>query len=186
MKIGIISDTHNLVLPSLYQLFSDINLLIHAGDVESSRVLPEIKAICSNLVRVAGNRDFDEYPPEREYRIFTEQGLKFFVVHNLTTPSHMLGKNKLLIEQHRPDIVVFGHMHIPFIELRQGTLVLNPGQAGWGKNRTRTALKVKLNGQRIVCQLYTLEETTASLTSNHTFLVDSSLSYGRIIKASEF
>jgi len=186
MIIGIISDTHNLVLPSLYPLFAYADMLIHAGDVESSSVVPQIQAICRNLIRVAGNRDLDEYPPEREYSIFKEHGVKFFVVHNLTTPNRILGKNKLLIDQHKPDIVVFGHMHTPFIEVHHGTLFLNPGQAGWGKNNTRTALKVQFKGQHICCQLYTLEETKSSLTSNHNFLIDPNRLNGSIVQITDY
>lgn len=182
MIIGIISDTHNMVLPSLYKLMSDVEMLIHAGDLENIRVLPEIQAICHNIIRVSGNRDFDEYPPEREYRVFEEKGIRFFVVHNLTTPTRLLGKNSILIQKLQPDIVVFGHMHAPYIEARNGTLFLNPGQAGWGRNSTQTALKVYLEEQQIVCHLYKLGQNESSLIANHIFLVNHSRNHARIFE----
>lgn len=184
MIIGIISDTHNLVLPSLYSLMSDVEMLIHAGDLENTHILPEIQAICHNLVRVAGNLDYNEYPPEPEYRIFKEKGIRFFLVHNLTTPTRILGRNSLIIEKYKPDIVVFGHMHVPYIEVRNGTLFLNPGQAGWGRSSTQTALKVHLVEQQIVCLLYKLGETESSLISNHTFIVNPNRNYARIVQKS--
>tara|TARA_B100000686_G_scaffold288359_1_gene314433 strand:+ start:2166 stop:2378 length:213 start_codon:yes stop_codon:yes gene_type:complete len=61
MRIGIISDTHNLVRPEVYQIFEDVELLLHGGDIGEREVLIELEA--TDPVRaVLGKNDCRLHP----------------------------------------------------------------------------------------------------------------------------
>ena len=41
MKLGLISDTHNLLRPEVLATLSDSDAILHAGDINSQRILDE-------------------------------------------------------------------------------------------------------------------------------------------------
>src|SRR5262249_40243219 len=54
--LGIISDTHGLLLPEVLQVFSSVSLILHAGDIGSSEVLDGLRTLAP-VVAVRGNND---------------------------------------------------------------------------------------------------------------------------------
>lgn len=123
--IGLVSDTHGLVRPSLAAALDGVSLILHAGDVGGESVLRALKAIAP-VRAVLGN--VDPPGPPLESRITMEAGgLSIHVSHG-----HELGSpapDKLL-SRYRADVIVFGHTHKPVVH-REGTrLVVNPGAAG--------------------------------------------------------
>tara|TARA_B100000686_G_C16663771_1_gene902448 strand:- start:732 stop:944 length:213 start_codon:yes stop_codon:yes gene_type:complete len=57
MKIGVISDTHNLVRPEVFRVFKWVDLILHAGDIGEKDVLIDLEAIAS-VRAVLGNNDY--------------------------------------------------------------------------------------------------------------------------------
>jgi predicted phosphodiesterase len=45
MRLGIISDTHGLLRPEVYDVFSGVDHILHAGDVGPAELLAELGAI---------------------------------------------------------------------------------------------------------------------------------------------
>jgi hypothetical protein len=169
MKIGIVSDTHNVIPNILHTLFIGVELLIHAGDLEDPHILPELNALAPNVARVAGNCCRFEHPRAPEHLIFEQFGLKFFVVHNLLFPNRLSSYNASIIQHHQPDVIVFGHTHRPLIDLINGSLFINPGQTGKGSAPNRTAALLTIESETLTCQIFRLFEKTYQLDSQLVF-----------------
>lgn len=123
--IGLISDTHGLVRPSVFQALQGVELILHAGDVGSG-VLPELRAIAP-VIAVCGNTDRIGDPElarsiEREF-----DGVTVHVSHG-----HELGspKPEKLLETYDADVIVYGHTHRQVVHRHDGRWVVNPGAAG--------------------------------------------------------
>ncbi|GHO43398.1 metallophosphoesterase family protein [Ktedonospora formicarum] len=128
-RIGVISDTHmppHKRLPeSLWQIFDDVELIIHAGDLSTLAVVAELETIAP-VVAVQGNVERDDVvtklPIKREIKV---GGVRIGIVH-------ILGESKYYARTARrefPDarVVVFGHSHVPYNEEYEGVLLFNPG-----------------------------------------------------------
>ena len=55
-RIGVISDTHGLLRPGVRGAFDGVEHILHAGDVDQSRVLDGLRAIAP-VTAVRGNMD---------------------------------------------------------------------------------------------------------------------------------
>jgi putative phosphoesterase len=121
IRIGLISDTHNLVRPEALAALVGCEHIVHAGDICRPAVLDTLAALAPITV-VRGNNDsgerIDELP---EHTTLDIGGAKIFVVHDIAdVPRDLAGI----------DVVVTGHSHKPLVELRAGVLFVNPGSAG--------------------------------------------------------
>jgi putative phosphoesterase len=132
VRVGIISDTHipgrAKALPSkVFELFKDVDLILHAGDFVSPQVLDELSAIAETK-GVVGNMDDGGIRgrlPDREF--LTLDGVSVGMVHD----SGLGGGRRQRMRKMFPDcrVVVFGHSHQPLIEDDGDLLLLNPGSA---------------------------------------------------------
>lgn len=127
MKILIVSDTHGRMdnLRKTIERVSPIDLLIHLGDFEGGEDDIEEISLCPTEF-ISGNNDFfTELPKEKLIRIG-----KYTV---LLTHGHRYGVNfstSGIVEAARKndaDIVMFGHTHVPMIDLSESIWVINPG-----------------------------------------------------------
>jgi putative phosphoesterase len=129
MRLGIISDTHGLLRPQVLEVFSQVDLILHAGDVGPPSLLDELGVIAPVLA-VWGNTDgFEIRGRVPEVVQQTIEGLPFVVVHG-----HQLGSPtpQKLVDAY-PDAlaIVYGHTHRPLLTLvDQVVTVMNPGGAG--------------------------------------------------------
>ena len=57
-RIGIISDTHNLLRPEVLEILKGCDCILHAGDVTKESLLDQIRFL-GNLYVVRGNNDGD-------------------------------------------------------------------------------------------------------------------------------
>lgn len=121
IRIGVISDTHNLVRPEALHALRDCTHIIHAGDICNPAVLDALNALAP-VTAVRGNNDsgarIDELPEAVTIRL---ADTSIHVVHDIAdVPRRLDGI----------DIVITGHSHKPLIERRGATLFVNPGSAG--------------------------------------------------------
>jgi len=133
MKIGVISDTHiPFTAPNLprkvREYFRKCDLIVHAGDIVDSSVIEDLEDMAETKA-VAGNMD-NEYLKKHlpKKLLFEVEGKKIGVMHGSGAPR----KAKDIVEKEfvpRPDIIIFGHSHIPFNREEGGTLFFNPGSA---------------------------------------------------------
>ena len=129
MRIGVISDTHGLLRPEVFDAFAGVDHILHAGDIGSAVVLEELRAIAP-VTAVAGNVDGFRCGDAGETARVTLGGLRFFLTHILDRPRRP--RREWLDELRRApaDLVVFGHSHLPHDELIEGVRYLNPASAG--------------------------------------------------------
>jgi hypothetical protein len=121
--IGVISDTHGLLREEVLQRLQQCDLIIHAGDIESSHVPEELRSICA-VVAVKGNVDRDRWSlPLKTEEYVQCEGKNIYVLHNI---DHI----KIDVHAEKVDVVIFGHSHDPLIKYDGNILYFNPGSAG--------------------------------------------------------
>ncbi|MFC1624295.1 metallophosphoesterase family protein [Candidatus Omnitrophota bacterium] len=134
MKIGVLSDTHipvkfSQLPPSLLKALEGCGLILHAGDLTDPSVLEPLKKI-SKVEAVYGNMDSKETVSLlKDRRIFTVKGKRICLIHGYGRPDDLVGVLKEEFLKENPDIIVFGHSHMPMNEYIDGVLFFNPGSA---------------------------------------------------------
>lgn len=129
MRLGLISDTHGLLRPEVFEVFRQVDHILHAGDVGKPEILIELQALAP-VTAVYGNTD----GPELRARLpqVAEVELDDFAV--VVTHGDQLGHPTpaaLHAAFPRADIIVYGHTHKPLLEVVDRTVtVMNPGGAG--------------------------------------------------------
>ncbi|GJL72400.1 MAG: phosphoesterase [Nitrosomonas sp.] len=120
--IGVISDTHALLRPEAVRALDGCELILHAGDIGNSRVIPALKERAA-VVAIRGNIDKDPWADEYPISEAIEVNGKFiYLIHNI---------GELDLDPFGTfDAVVFGHSHQPKNEQKNGVLYFNPGSAG--------------------------------------------------------
>lgn len=129
MRLGIISDTHGLLRPEVFDIFSEVDQILHAGDVGPPELLEELAALAP-VTAVWGNTDgfglCDRLPEVVERRI---EGLDFVLIHG-----HQLGSptpEALHRRFPRAEVIIYGHTHRPLLTTVDVVVtVMNPGGAG--------------------------------------------------------
>jgi uncharacterized protein len=121
MRLGLISDTHNLVRPEALDALRGVAHIVHAGDICAPAVLDALAQLAP-LTAVRGNNDFAEgVAALPEHARVELGGVTLHVVHDIAdVPANLAGV----------DVVVTGHSHKPLVERRDGVLYVNPGSAG--------------------------------------------------------
>lgn len=121
--LGVISDTHDLLRPAVFEALSGVREIIHGGDVCKPEILEQLRTIAP-LRAVRGNCDRGEWASKLPHcDTFRAGPLLVHAVHDL---------NDLELDPAAAglDLVIYGHSHQPKEELRRGVLYLNPGSAG--------------------------------------------------------
>ena len=129
MRLGVISDTHGLLRAEVFEIFKEVDHILHAGDVGEPQILIELEAIAP-VVAVYGNAD----PPELRSRLRQVARLELDGFAIVVTHGDQFGHptpTKLHEAFPRAEIIVYGHTHKPLLELVDRTVtVMNPGGAG--------------------------------------------------------
>jgi putative phosphoesterase len=121
--VGVISDTHGLLRPEVAEVFSGVNLIIHAGDIGAAEVIQDLESIAP-VIAVRGNNDKGSWAsPIPETKVAKIGRVQIYILHDLKE----IGLNPA---DRRFQVVVSGHSHRPSIETRDEVLFLNPGSAG--------------------------------------------------------
>ncbi len=131
LRIGIISDNHGYLDPEVLEIFAGVTHIIHAGDVMDPEILTALRDVAP-VTAVAGNLDSGalaaDLPREATGEI---GGVRFVVSHKPRRLLKRLAAGKISVGDAgtRPDLVVWGHLHVPFAAWVDGALHLNPGTA---------------------------------------------------------
>jgi len=125
MRIGLISDTHlpssiREPWPEVAQAFSQVDLILHAGDIVTPRILDWLEDIAPVLAAL-GNNDFGlDDPRVKPVQVLDVEGWRLGLIHDVTSGVHFK----------RPvDIVVSGHTHYERLTHLDGVVHVNPGSA---------------------------------------------------------
>ena len=121
--VGILSDNHSDWPLHIAESLAGVDAIIHAGDIGPYKLVLDMEAIAPTTA-VLGNTDGDM--PINETAVVTLDGKKFFVQH-IVDPHRLQASLRERLKRIEPDVVVFGHTHMPFCETLGGVLFLNPG-----------------------------------------------------------
>lgn len=129
MRLGIISDTHGLLRPEVFDAFETVDLILHAGDIGDPDLLTALEAIAP-VRAVYGNTDgFDVRRLVPEVIETEIEGFRFLIIHG--HQFHHLTPEALNLRYPDAEVVVYGHTHRPLLTIvDQVVTVMNPGGAG--------------------------------------------------------
>jgi putative phosphoesterase len=129
MRIGVIADTHGLLRDAVFEVFAEVDRILHAGDVGRPDLLTELEALAP-VTAVFGNTDGWEIRRRCPQVARLElDGLIVAVTHG----DQLGAPNPAALHRAFPDadVIVYGHTHRPLLELVDRTVtVMNPGAAG--------------------------------------------------------
>ncbi len=157
--IGLISDTHSFLHPSVIDYLSKCDEIWHAGDIgdlDTAKTLASMKpfkAVYGNIDDVTV-RSF--YPL---YQVFNSEDLKVLMIHIGGYPGRYSKEARQLINENKPGLFISGHSHILKVinDPKNNLLHLNPGAAGRaGFHNLITAMKFIVDG-KIIRDLEILE-----------------------------
>ena len=137
-RIGLLSDTHGLLDPRVFEHFSEVDEIWHAGDIGSTEVLQALREFRPTRA-VYGNMDSGDvrYSLSEFYR-FRVEDVNVLMTHIGGYPGKynpwllpMFRKSQTDPNRHI-QLFVCGHSHILKVQYdRQwGFLAMNPGAAG--------------------------------------------------------
>jgi putative phosphoesterase len=116
-RIGIISDTHSVLKNRVFDLFKDVDLILHAGDIGDEDILIQLESIAKTTA-VYGNMDDMKMRGKAQKEVtLVIEGSKIHLSHNEK------------IKREDFDIVIQGHTHLPVNIYEGKTLFINPGSA---------------------------------------------------------
>ena len=131
MNIGILSDSHITatqlksagypkLLHSLKEIFKDVQMIVHAGDICEDQFIEDLASETGKPVNaVAGNMDVNSKWPKKLTLEF--EGIKIGITHNLNDFADSFPKKSIRV-------FIYGHTHLPSIKDNpQGVLMINPG-----------------------------------------------------------
>ena len=137
MRILVISDSHgrNDDVAGVIRQVGPIDAMVHCGDVE--RGDDYVRSLISGPVyMVSGNNDyFLDLPP----KIITKIGnYRVMIVHGHTY--HVYRDTSYLRKcalEEKVDVVMFGHTHVPYIDIGPDLTILNPGSLSYPRQADR-------------------------------------------------
>ena len=135
MRIGLVTDTH---LPSTIRdlwdevrvAFTGADLILHAGDIVSPRVLDWLEDIAPTLA-ARGNNDsgWDDSRVEDVQRLHCE-GWRIAMVHDMEPEERPIADlTQQYLRGEPADIIITGHTHFERLDYREGVLQINSGSA---------------------------------------------------------
>jgi putative phosphoesterase len=150
--VGIIADTHGLLLPAAIKALESVDLIVHAGDVGNTEVLDDLKSIAP-VYAVRGNMDMIEGLRELPETEVVEVGdVLLYVIHNI----HRLD---IVPSKAGFDAVIFGHLHCPSLSEKEGVLFLNPGSAAQPRRNYPASLALlHVNGDSMKAKIVNIDE----------------------------
>lgn len=135
-RLLIFSDTHGYTDPCIHIINSTPNLaaVIHAGDYtrdaeDLTYIYPDIP-----MFYVKGNNDLLSRAPAELTTIIG--GARIFITHGheqRVKYENSYGTLRSHAAKAKPDLVVFGHTHIPYTGYDDGFITLNPGSVRYSK-----------------------------------------------------
>jgi len=149
----VISDTHGVLVPEALKILIGVDLIIHAGDIDTQAVLSELHRIAP-VVAVQGNMDRGNWASHLCETQAVEIGqCLIYVLHDVSR----LDLDPSAAGMHA---VVHGHTHQPSDVMQNGVRFLNPGSATHPRqNLPPSLLKLDITGTDLRSELIDLEQT---------------------------
>jgi hypothetical protein len=150
MRVGVLSDTHNLLRPRVLERLAGCGRILHAGDVGDLKILESLRRIAP-VAAIRGNTDVGA----------TSAGLPETLEGDLDGLSFGMVHRREDVDRHWPGrlrLVVFGHSHRPELEWQGNCLLLNPGACGLRRFHLPLTLAIlTVADNRIVPEILSVE-----------------------------
>lgn len=152
IKIGLLSDTHSYLDPKIFDYFSEVDEVWHAGDIGSWEVVEQLEAF-KPLRAVYGNIDDGVF--RREFPLdlhFECEGMKVWMTHIGGYPGRYNRRVRDLMAFHAPDLFICGHSHILKVmpDKQHNLLHINPGACGiHGFHKVKTIVRFMIDEGKI-------------------------------------
>ena len=150
--IGLISDTHSYLDPTVFEHFKNCDEIWHAGDFGNVEIANELNSF-KPLKGVYGNIDgYDIKSVYPEQLVFKCEKVKVMMRHIGGYPPRYNPETKKEILIHKPQLFISGHSHILKImyDDKLNCLHINPGAAGkQGWQKVRTLVRFAIAGNDI-------------------------------------
>ena len=153
MLIGLISDTHipdraKEIPEKVFEAFSEVDLIMHAGDLTSPKVIDDLEQIAP-VMAIQGNMDRAKGIDLPAAKVIEAEGLKIGIVHGEVYPRADTQQLVYLAKELDADILISGHSHQPKIEQKDGVLLLNPGSPIVPRLADRTVMILEINDREV-------------------------------------
>lgn len=151
MRILVISDSHgkNDDVKQVIEQVGKIDMFIHLGDIERGPDYIREMANCETHM-IAGNNDYDIALPDNdsfmigEKKVFITHGHRFYVGSGVERLREYALENGY-------DLVMYGHTHVPFLDIGEKVTILNPGSLSYprqdGRQHTFMLIEVDAAGE---------------------------------------
>ncbi|MDO5851261.1 MAG: YfcE family phosphodiesterase [Methanobacteriaceae archaeon] len=128
MLIGVISDTHipyraKNIPDEVFDIFKDVELIIHAGDIETKEVINKLEEIAP-VVAVLGNMDNLNL---NESEVIKINEISIGIIHGNIYPRGDTQQLCYIAKELGVKILISGHTHQAMISEVDDILLLNPG-----------------------------------------------------------
>ena len=145
MKLGLIADTHipgttKALWPQIIDAFSDVDKILHAGDLWTVDVIDELTQLAPTHV-ATGNGDL-ELTDERLKETWQLQfdDVAVGLVHEFPTArrrpaDYLMRRRDKLFQAPLPNVVIYGHTHYDEIHLVGELMCVNPGSPTLPRNQ---------------------------------------------------
>lgn len=140
IKLGIISDTHNVLRKEVIDDLKSCDAIIHAGDITTWHIIETLQSIAPLYV-VRGNNDVLSLPEILTFKILD---YSFCLIHQRKDIKA------------RVDFYIYGHSHQYTCTKEDGVVYLNPGSCG----RRRFSLPLTYAILYLEKEKYTIEKKT--------------------------
>jgi putative phosphoesterase len=129
MRLGVVADTHGLLRPEVFSAFSEVDHILHAGDLGPIDLLAQLEALAP-VTAVYGNTDGEDV--RRRLPQVAQLELEGFDI--VVTHGDQLGSptpERLNAAFPFAQIIIYGHTHRPLLTIVDVVVtVMNPGGAG--------------------------------------------------------
>ena len=125
MKVGILSDTHDLLRHEVIDALQGCDYILHGGDISSQKILDQLEQMAPvKVVRGNNDKEWAEHLPL--FLDFELGGLRIYMTHK---------KKDLPKDLTSYDLVIYGHSHQYASDWQKPvgknrTLLFNPGSCG--------------------------------------------------------
>ncbi len=133
VRVGVLADTHmpgslRSMWPEVGDLFVDVDLILHAGDICGLSVLDELEQ-WAPVLAARGNNDYGMDDPRVADVVHLDiHGVRITMVHDMEPEDQPID---VLRDQFlggvESDVWITGHTHFERLDFRDGVLQLNPG-----------------------------------------------------------
>lgn len=150
--IGLISDTHSYLHPSIAKFLAQCDEIWHAGDfgdIETAKDIASLKPLKGVYGNIDGGDIRSFYPL---YQDFMCEELRVLILHIGGYPGKYSKEAKELIKELKPGLFISGHSHILKVinDPKYNLLHINPGAAGRsGFHKVITAIKFVVEGKDV-------------------------------------